>query len=274
MSSSVDTAGSEYFDEGEFSERERLEDSHYWHLHRRRVLLRELSEFKAPAVCGPLLEIGCGIGTVATFLNENGYAADYADYFPSALSIAERRARARLGERASERAFRRVDATAPLELGRRYEGILLFDVIEHLPDDVRVLTNVRDALEPGGFVMVTVPAFQALWSPWDDIEKHKRRYTRSSLERALSAAGFDVRRCTYFFAPLFFAAAGVKLFRLAKRALLGDAPPTGIGDLAEAKNVAALNWMMLALLGPERAFLPAGSLPLGTSVLAIATARR
>jgi SAM-dependent methyltransferase len=274
VTSSSAASGAEYFDEAEFAQRERLEDNHYWHLHRRQVLLRELRAFRAPAACGPLLEIGCGIGTVATFLNESGYAVDYADYFASALAIAERRARARLGAKATGREFSRVDATVPLALGRRYAGLLLFDVIEHLPDDAAVLANVHGALDADGFVMVTVPAFQALWSPWDDIEKHKRRYTRASLERVLTGAGFEVRRSTYFFAPLFWAAAGMKLVRAAKRRLFGETTATHIGDLTEAKNVAALNRLMLAVLGPELALLRSGRLPFGTSVLAIATRRR
>jgi len=272
MTSTV--SGAEYFDEAEFAERERLEDSHYWHLHRREVLLGELRAFAPPAQCGPLLEIGCGIGTVATFLNENGYSVDYADYFGSALSIAERRARARLGAAFAERRFSRVDVTAPLALERSYAGLLLFDVIEHLPDDAKVLFNVRGALAVGGFVVVTVPAFQALWSPWDDIEKHKRRYTRASLERALVGAGFDVVRSTYFFAPLFFAAAGMKAVRVAKRRLFGEKPAAHIGELTEAKNVSGLNQLMLAVLGPERRVLSAGRLPFGTSVLAIAKRRQ
>jgi SAM-dependent methyltransferase len=272
MTSST-VSGAEYFDEAEFAARERFEDSHYWHLHRRAVLLDELRAFVSPQQCGPLLEIGCGIGTVATFLNENGYAVDYADYFGSALSIAQRRARARLGEGAAAREFARVDVTAPLAFERRYAGFLLFDVIEHLPDDHAVLDNLHGALGPDGFVMITVPAFQALWSPWDDIEKHKRRYTRQSLERALVGAGFDVVRSTYFFAPLFFAAAGMKALRVAKNRIFGEKPAAHIGELTEAKNVEALNRLMLAVLGPERALMRSGRLPLGTSVLAIAKRR-
>lgn len=272
MTSST-VSGAEYFDETEFAARERFEDSHYWHLHRRAVLLDELRAVVSPQQCGRLLEIGCGIGTVATFLNENGYAVDYADYFGSALSIAERRARARLGEAAAAREFARVDVTAPLALARQYSGFLLFDVIEHLPDDHAVLANLHGALGPGGFVMVTVPAFQALWSPWDDMEKHKRRYTRATLQQALDGAGFDVVRSTYFFGPLFFAAAGMKALRLAKRRLLGEKPAAHIGELTEAKNIEFLNRLMLAVLGPERAIMRSARLPLGTSVLALAKRR-
>jgi 2-polyprenyl-3-methyl-5-hydroxy-6-metoxy-1,4-benzoquinol methylase len=273
MISAVSSSGSDYFDEAEFAQREQLEDHHYWHLHRRQLLLNELAAFRSAPACGALLEIGCGIGTVATFLNENGYRVDYADYFENALSIAKRRAQVRLGAEASARSFLRVDATVPLELERRYDGVLMLDVIEHLPDDRLVLRHVHAALDSGAFVMVTVPAFQALWSPWDDMEKHKRRYTRASLERVLADAGFELRRSTYFFMPLFFAALGMKLVRTARQKTLGAARATDITQLAEAKNVEALNRLMLAVLSPERRWMPGHSLPLGTSVLAIASKR-
>ncbi len=273
MNSTAEGSGHEYFDESEFAERETLEHSHYWHLHRRQVLLRELAAFMPASKCGPLLEIGCGIGTVTTFLNENGYSVDYADYFSAALVIAKRRAQQRLGRSADERIFTRVDLTAPLGLERRYSGILLLDVIEHLPDDARVLMHVGAALDTGGFVIVSVPAFQSLWSPWDDVEKHKRRYTRQSLARVLEGAGFEVLRKTYFFAPLFFAALGMKVLRTLRQAGLGAAPVASMGELTEAKNVDALNRLMLGLLSPERRWLPTHSLPLGTSVLAIARKR-
>lgn len=269
----ADPAGGEYFDESEFAQREALEDSHYWHLHRRQVLLRELSAVVPAETCGPLLEIGCGIGTVATFLNENGYRVDYADYFNGALEIAERRARARLGASVEERSFQRVDATAPLSLQRRYAGILLLDVIEHLPDDASVLAHAHAALEDKGFVLVTVPAFQFLWSPWDDVEKHKRRYTRESLERVLVGAGFEVVRSTYFFGALFFASLGMKALRAVRRAASGSSPAATMVELTESKNVEALNRLMLGVLSPERDWLPKRSLPFGTSVLAIARKR-
>jgi hypothetical protein len=89
----------------------------------------------------------------------------------------------------------------------------------------------------------------------------------------LESAGFEVIRNTYFFAPLFFAALGMKVLRTLRQAGFGPAPVASMGELTEAKNVDALNRLMLGVLSPERHWLPARSLPFGTSVLAIARKR-
>lgn len=268
--------GSEYFDSSEFAHRADIEDNHYWHVHRRKVLVDILREVSPPERTGRLLEIGCGIGTVTTHFNQNGYVVDYGDYFEDAIAIAKRRAEQKLGpNEAAKRKFMRVDATKDLDLDG-YQGMFLFDVIEHLPDDLLVMTNVRKAVEraTNPFVIVTVPAFQFLWSPWDDVEKHKRRYTRSSLVYVLERAGFFIERTTYLFAPLFFAALGVKGLRTVKN-LVAKAPKAEhMTELSESKNVDILNKVVVTAHAPERMWLGGRrGLPLGTSVLAVARPR-
>ena len=269
-----DHAGDDYFDGTEFAIRRDIEDAHYWHVHRRRVIAGELSRFVAPEASGRLIELGCGIGTVATHLNAAGYHVDYSDVFGRGLEIARDRARAALGGAADERHFYRIDITRPIPKIEQHDGAMLFDVIEHLPDDDLVMSNVREGLhKSGAFVMVTVPAFQMLWSPWDDIEKHKRRYTKSQLVDLLQRTGFDPVRVTYFFGPLFFAALGMKGVRLLRRGLGLERQAQDISELTEGKSHPALNVAMLGALSPERAMLSVGSLPLGTSILAIARKR-
>lgn len=267
-------AGEPYFDAEEFAIRRNIEETHYWHVHRRRVILSELRAFVPPERCGPLVELGCGIGTVATHLNAHGYRVDYADVFSKALEIAAECARAKIGPAVEARRFIRVDITSGVPR-EGHEGVLLFDVIEHLPDDEHVLASARDALRgtPNAFVVVTVPAFQFLWSPWDDVERHKRRYTRSELVTLLERVGFDVVRSTYFFAPLFFAATGMKCVRAVRSALAGPTVARRIDDLTESKTIEPLNRVMLAVLSGERKLLPERSLPFGTSILAIGRLR-
>ena len=263
-----ESCGDDYFDGEEFALRAEIEATQYWHVHRRQVLLQTLRS-QPLGDDARLVELGCGIGTVATHLNAGGLHVDYGDVFGSALTIAHQRAIAALGDTVKERRFMRVDVTRPLPL-QGYEGILMFDVLEHLPDDTAVLTHVRDALPSGGFLMLTVPAFQFLWSPWDDIEKHKRRYTRANLKALLERTGFEVERATYFFFPLFFAASAVKGFRAVKNAVAPTGPAEDITELAEAQGGPVLNRVMLGILAAERPWLSQLPLPLGTSVMAIA----
>ena len=121
------------------------------------------------------------------------------------------------------------------------------------------------------FVLFTVPAFPSLWSPWDDLEKHQRRYTLATARQLCEQSGFEVVRATCFFFPLFFAAAAVKMMRLARNTIgIRAAPAQAITDLAEAKTTPALSSLVLALLAPERSWLRHGNLPLGTSILVLA----
>jgi SAM-dependent methyltransferase len=72
------------------------------------------------------------------------------------------------------------------------------DVIEHLEDDLAALRELRRTVAPGGALLVTVPAYQWLWSGHDEINHHHRRYTRRSLQRVAEQAGWEQVRTTYF----------------------------------------------------------------------------
>src|ERR1039458_9688407 len=72
------------------------------------------------------------------------------------------------------------------------------DVIEHLEDDLGALKELRRVVAPGGRLLVTVPAYQWLWSGHDEINHHHRRYTRRSLLAVAQQAGWECARTTYF----------------------------------------------------------------------------
>jgi 2-polyprenyl-3-methyl-5-hydroxy-6-metoxy-1,4-benzoquinol methylase len=270
-----DADADRYFAAGEFRARDRWEERHYWHLHRRMVLRRALGRVALPSGAR-LIEVGCGVGTVATYLNEHGYRVDYADVHEDALDRARRRARERLGAGADDRRFVRLDVTAePPPPG--YQGVLLLDVLEHLPDDLGVLRRIGESLAPAGppaCLVLTVPAFPALWSRWDEAEHHQRRYTRRQLCAVAEAAGFRIERATHFFLPLFAPAWAVARLQSRRRKTLG--PSAAAADpttLVEFQHGVRLSRLMLPVLGPERWWLARGNLPFGTSLLLVARPR-
>jgi SAM-dependent methyltransferase len=75
-----------------------------------------------------------------------------------------------------------------------FDLILCMDVIEHVPDDVELLSDLFERfLVPGGQLLCTVPAWPALFSKHDVSLKHFRRYTPAMGVKALTAAGLKVR---------------------------------------------------------------------------------
>jgi SAM-dependent methyltransferase len=101
------------------------------------------------------------------------------------------------------------------------------DVIEHLDDDVGALRELRRVVAPDGRLLVTVPCYPWLWSSHDVVNQHRRRYTKRTLHRAASLAGWEPVR-TLHFNMLLLPVAAVAPARAAGR---GD---EGIGPRAHA----------------------------------------
>jgi SAM-dependent methyltransferase len=78
------------------------------------------------------------------------------------------------------------------------DTLVALNVIEHISDDVDALKSMAAMLRPGGRAVVLVPAFPGLFGSLDHELGHIRRYTRGSLSRRMSEAGFKVERAFYF----------------------------------------------------------------------------
>lgn len=80
--------------------------------------------------------------------------------------------------------------------------VAMLDVLEHIEDDVGALRTLHESMEPGGRLVITVPAIQWLFSPWDTDLGHHRRYTRRSLQTVVQSSGFVVESTSYLFPEL------------------------------------------------------------------------
>lgn len=95
---------------------------------------------------------------------------------------------------------------------QRFDGIYTINVLEHIEDDRGVLESFCEHLDPGGRLLVYVPAFEVLFSANDERVGHLRRYRRSTLLPALRAAGFAVERASYVDSIGFAAGLGYRFF--------------------------------------------------------------
>jgi SAM-dependent methyltransferase len=103
--------------------------------------------------------------------------------------------------------------------------VVMMDVLEHVEDEGTILRDVRRKLKHDGTVLVTVPAFQHLFSAHDTYLKHFRRYHRQQLRDVLERHGLRVEESFYFWATLFVA----RSLEVAVAHIVDKAEQTGVG---------------------------------------------
>ena len=165
------------------------DSTHWWYRARREILADYLTREANLPRDARILEIGCGTGhnlpMLARFGNVEAIEID-----PVARGIASER----LGKPVSAAPLPELPG---IERGA-YDLIAVLDVVEHIEDDVAALRAMRDCLKPGGRILITVPAHQWLWSAHDVVNHHHRRYSKTSLGRAITSAGLRHNGLRYF----------------------------------------------------------------------------
>ncbi len=233
---------------------DRLEDRHWWFEGRRRVIRSVLKRHLLPRANRRILDVGCGTGGMFPLLSEFGdvSGAEYSD-------DARARAQLKFPDKRIER------CVLPDELpDGSWDVVSAFDVIEHLDDPIASLRTMRARLPFDGQAVITVPAFQFLWSKHDEANHHKRRYGRMQLVSHLSTAGFKVTFASYFNTLLFPAVAGARVLeRLLPSRFGGDG-----ADLEETTE--PLNGLLTNLFGSEALAVGRSRLPFGVSLIAVA----
>lgn len=168
--------------------------NHWWPLARTRIVRNMILDGHRAG--GAILEVGCGRGFVVASLRSSGLdcsGVEAAEVEPIAGAAHFIRSRLQANE-------------LPEAERRRYDTILLLDVIEHLPDPVELLRALVDAFPALARVIVTVPARPELWSNYDEYYGHFRRYTRPMLVDLASDLNWSIRRTSYFFHSLYLPA--------------------------------------------------------------------
>jgi len=238
-----------------------IERHHFWFATRREVVLDVLHDTVPDLARRALFDIGCGSGGLLEFLGASGVPlAGACDAYAESLALVRRRVAAPL---------LLVDEGRLPPLAPGYSLLSLFDVLEHIDDDLGTLRLLFEVLEPGGVLVLTVPAHPFLFDEMDTIAHHRRRYRRSELGEKLRAAGFRILRLSHFMAPLVL----LVPLRWLVRTLPGRRSAMDRRRV-ELAVTPVLNGLARAVLRLERPLVRAGRVPFGSSLVAVAARPR
>jgi SAM-dependent methyltransferase len=172
-------------DEGILIELGTIVRRHPWWLARAQLTVRLLNRLgvRPPA---RVLDAGCGWGVTLAKLEERGYRAVGLDV--------SRRTLAQLDQARRGRELVEADLSQPMSADvEPFDAVLALDVIEHLDDDRTALEHLGQLARRGsGLVVVSVPAKPELFSEFDQIQGHRRRYDPSRLRAAFAETGLVV----------------------------------------------------------------------------------
>ena len=241
-------------DEAFYEEYAQIEATHWWFEGRRTifdVVIRSLGLSKDAL----MLDLGCGTGANLNFLSAYGRAIGL-----DRSGVAARYAHARtavpvlLG-----------DVTAlPFTTGS-VDLITAFALIEHIDDDGACVRELARVCRPGGFIMVTVPAFEWMWGQQDVINHHKRRYRGDQLAQLFTSQGLEVTRFTHLNTILFPVIAAIRLFRR----LVPERNEHLKSDFSMTEP-GRLNSLLGKVFGAEAWLIRRWRLPVGVSLLCVA----
>jgi 2-polyprenyl-3-methyl-5-hydroxy-6-metoxy-1,4-benzoquinol methylase len=233
------------------------EPRHFWFTERNALIVSTLRKVLGEPRGRSALDVGCGTGFVTSALERAGMRTCGLDTQIEALRLARRRTAGLLLLAAGDR----------VDFNHQFDVVLLCDVIEHIEDDLNVLRQAGQSLQPGGALVVTVPAHRQLWTTLDDLSGHKRRYSRQELVDSMRSAGYSVSLAHYFNCLLMPAQwlqrqllrrnparTPAEQWRLVRDSLRPPAPP--------------INTLLRAVTATDRLFSPL-PIALGSSLIAV-----
>ena len=163
-------------------------------------IIRRVVESRAPK---SLIEVGPGMGAMAWHLSQ--VVTTYRGYEPDIDAF--RAARDRLSDRPGATLENDFLPSEPVE---EYDGLVAFEVLEHIERDLAALSSWVRWVRPGGFVLLSVPAKRSRYGEWDRAVGHYRRYDKGDLEGVMDGAGLIDVYLRMFGMPLGYLLEGLR----------------------------------------------------------------
>ena len=167
-----------------------LETTYWWFLGKQYLVQNQIGRLPLQGFKEVrLLDIGAGTGIIMKVLKKFGKVCGM-ELSLEAIRFLKRR---------NLDLIVRSDANDALPFrNEAFTVITCLDVLEHLDKDVDLIQEIFRVCMPGGYVLLTVPAFQAFWSAHDKVLHHRRRYTKARLLAILRQTNFRVLKLSYY----------------------------------------------------------------------------
>lgn len=163
-----------------------LEETHWWHKAKRDLTVSLIKKFAPVTKHLKIIDIGCGTGKNVEVFSRFGESWGI-DTSPAAIAFCKKRGLSNIVLSEGEK--------TPFE-NNSFDVVTMLDVLEHA-DDQKVIAEIKRILKPGGIVIANVPAYQFMWSQWDTVLHHKRRYTTETLKKLLVSGGFQLELVSF-----------------------------------------------------------------------------
>lgn len=239
------------------SEYELFETRHWWHVARLELIHHTLDRYVTRPAETRWLDVGCGTGVLL----------DSYPRIPNRLGLETDAGSVDRG-RSKGLDIRQVSPKWDFREYGTFDLVTMCDVIEHVEDDREAIDAVRQVLNPGGMILLTVPALQSLWSAHDVRNHHFRRYGRQQLLSRFDPVEWEVRWASYFSTFLFPMIWGV---RQVKNWRHGTDPAVAATD--KKFGPPWLDAMLLAIFRAECQCLKCCNMPIGSSLILVARKR-
>jgi ubiquinone/menaquinone biosynthesis C-methylase UbiE len=170
-----------------------VERDHWFYRGKRTIVRRWIERYGSLSAETKLLDVGTGTGLFASEMAHQCQVIGVDDH-EEALEYARRREKGQfVRARSNELPFEE----------SHFDVVTSLDVLEHLPDDLGSLKEINRVLKPGGVAVITVPAFRLLWSEWDVVLHHQRRYRRWQIIKLAQDVGMEVVTARYMNSLMF-----------------------------------------------------------------------
>ena len=229
-------------------------DRYFWFLARKRWVLSVITQYLTQG--DTFLDVGAGGCDIAIGARQQGFSVSLSDIQLESLNFAR---------------TLRFDDLVQFDVSRpvfsdHFHGVGAFDVIEHLEDDRKAISSLLKMCMPGGYIFLTVPAFPSLWNNRDEMECHKRRYTKRSLASLFRGLDAEIVESRY----IFFSIYPLLMIRAWLSRLFPKSEFTSTDHQEQFSISPWVNWLLDNILRLEQKWSPKRGLPFGGSILLVA----